>query len=140
MARTKQAARKREPEEEKKNENDEPPQDNTKKRRRTEGGAHEYTMDWTQFGQFQNRPCRVVGVTPATRVSDEPVDDALVAPGRRMLDALLASDSVGPWREDADAGRVRAEQVAASMSKPSESVQPRVYCSSSSSSSSPCLV
>jgi hypothetical protein len=53
-----------------------------------------------------------------------------------MLDALLASDSVGPWREDADAGRVRAEQVAASMSEPSEAVQARVYCASSSSSSS----
>jgi hypothetical protein len=54
MARTKQAARKREPEEEKKNENEEPPRDDTKKRRRTEGDV-QYAMDWTQFGQFQNR-------------------------------------------------------------------------------------
>lgn len=141
MARTKQPARKREQpeEEEKKNEENKEgdvagqPHDGNKRRRTSQQGetreeAEEYTLGWSQFGEFMNRPSSVVGVTPAVLVCDEPVDEALAEVGRQLLDSLGSSSSAaGPWHEDVDAGRARAEQVATSMSEPSEAVKARVY-------------
>jgi hypothetical protein len=81
---------------------------------------------WDKFTGLLEGDCAgFTGAEPEVNVCDEPVDESLVRAGLELLNA-----ATGPWHEDADEGRCRTEQVAASGGDYSDSVV-RVYRASS---------
>jgi hypothetical protein len=93
-----------------------------------EGEVQPFEFAWDKFiGLLEGDGAGFTGAEPDVSVCDEPVDEALVRAGLELLNA-----ATGPWHEDADEGRRRTEQVAASGGDYGDSVV-RVYRASSSS-------
>jgi hypothetical protein len=93
-----------------------------------EGEAQRFEFAWDHFtGLLEGDGAGFTGAEPNVSVCDEPVDEALVRAGLELLNA-----ATGPWHEDADEGRRRTKQVAASGSDYGDSVA-RVYRASSPS-------
>lgn len=93
-----------------------------------EGEVQPFEFAWDKFiGLLEGDGAGFTGAEPYVSVCDEPVDESLVRAGLELLNA-----ATGPWHEDADEGRRRTEQVAASGGDYGDSVV-RVYRASSSS-------